>query len=166
MEFKNFRPDWNNPTPDMFSSHAAYLKYMESIEREYIEEESLGLEKLKENIKKENCSEETKESALELIEDIYNYALDYVSIIRKQGSIKSNNKEEEYKEKMETIDEARTRKHNTLIDSINIANRYLINNFEKFKSNPIKVSTDNRDVVKDWAIRLMEELSKIKKSSI
>jgi len=163
---ENFRPNLDKPTPTMFSSYNNYLKYLESIEREYIKEDTLELKELEKRLEKEDCSMEIKETALELIKDIHNYAVDYVAIIGKQGGVNNENNGKEFREKIKTIDESRQRKHDALIDSINIANRYILKNFKKFKSSPIKVDTNNRDMVKDWAIRLVEKTTKIEKSSI
>ncbi len=48
------------------------------------------------------------------------------------------------------------------IDSANVKEekQRALNELDKFKSKPIDVDTDNRDTVKDWAIRLVKESSK------
>ena len=95
-----------------------------------------------------------------LVQEVCNYAIDYVEIIRKQGNLSKDLEGDQFREVMQKSDEARRRKHNTLIDSINIANRYILKNFESYTTDPINIDTSNRDIVKDWAIRLVRELSK------
>ncbi len=87
MGVEEFRPNWDKPTPSMFNSHDEYLKWVEYLETEHIKEDTLEINKLKKEIKEENCPEDIKENTLELINDVCNYAIEYVDIIRQLGNI-------------------------------------------------------------------------------
>jgi len=132
----------------------------------------------------------------QLIEQSLEYAVEYVDSIRRMSKVKLGRSEmnrEDYLDEMRESDTERRAKHNALIDSLKIANRFLQNNFgnlteerrQKFVKDELragrqileverqdfgnnglvseKVDLNNRDQVKDWAIVVVDSLEQIKK---
>jgi hypothetical protein len=76
---------------------------------------------------------------------------------------------QEYKEKMENFDSTRRIYHNTLMDNINIFNRYLSKKYEKktpvggiYSLSPETLK--NRDAVGDWALYFLTGLKQLNSS--
>lgn len=131
-----------------------------------------------------------------LVEQSLDCAVEYVDSIRRMSKIKIGQDEmtrEDYLNDMQESDAERRTKHNALIDSLKIANRFLQNNFgniaperkQKFIDNEKKsgrqvleverldfgknglvsdkIDLNERDQVKDWAIVVVDSLEQIKK---
>lgn len=151
---------------------------------------------LAENTEQQKLLNQKLKTMKGLIEECLDYAVDYVQSIRLMSKVKLSDKDlsrEDYIDELKTSDEARRLKHNALIDSLKIANRFLQNNFanmpqdkyEQFVATEKKsgravleverqdfgknglvsdnLNLNDRDQVKDWAILITDSLDQIKK---
>ena len=153
----------------------------------------------KNNIEQIKLLKEKKAQAKALMLDVLNYVSEYLDTIKKMEEIKINsnyitaNNIEDYKKGLETADQSRSLKHNALIDSINIVNRFISYNFGdldqeeiedwqereraakrpvlyanrvKLNSNiicPDNINLENREHITDWATQISESLVELKK---
>ncbi|MFC1678273.1 DUF3232 domain-containing protein [Patescibacteria group bacterium] len=137
-----------------------------------------------------------KQQAKELILDTLYKVEEYIGIIKELEEIKihkDNQDQKIYREKLENMDLRRELKHNALMSSINIANRFIANNFgiineerleewldtEEQANRPIldikrvelppniicvdTINLSDRHQVTEWAIQLSNSLAKLKK---
>ncbi len=102
----------------------------------------------------ENFSEQTKELAKRkdvaknLIMDVFLKIKKYLETIRTMKHVRikrENMKPEEYRIEMEKTDKNRRLAHNALIDSINIANRFINFNFGKIEDSLLEEWKDNEE---------------------
>ena len=106
------------------------------------------------------------DTAGQLLNNLINTALDYVSIVVKndlllitQAPKLENN---EYREYLYSLDVARTRKHNALISALHAFNRYLLENYDNAPIGGIYTlppdTIHDRVAVGTWAGRLVYEI--------
>jgi len=146
--------------------------------------------------KEEKVLGERKAKANRYIEDVFEAAKAYMQVIHRQNLYRSDNAENlnlsqnDAKEKEIEIDVLRKQKHEVMIDAINIANRYIKQNFcemseediEKFEDKLIKlkqpvisverfpfpahgicpdyVDTTKRESVTLWASQIVNKMTK------
>jgi len=107
---------------------------------------------------------ECDETALSLIENVLSAVRSYIeAICNMEGSLSMQRfrlEGEEIRALTEKLDGKRRRKHNVLIDSVRIANRYLFKKFGSempvggvYSGDPLHLCSDclNRDAIGDWA---------------
>jgi hypothetical protein len=138
---------------------------------------------------------ERKSYAVKLVSSTMTYVTDYIDLVVAMGRLRETKDGmdiKDYQTEMKKLDEGRRRKHNALIDSINIVIRFVRNNFgvlsqdeekfckEKFgedkflyservqlKKNvflPDRIKLDDRHQIADWAAQLAYSVSKIQKT--
>jgi len=117
---------------------------------------------------------ERDDTALSLIENVLSAVSSYIeAICNMEGSLSMQRfrlEGEEIRVLTEKLDGKRRRKHNVLIDSIKIANRYLFKKFGTeipvggiYSSDPLHLCSDclNRDAIGDWAERVAKVFSNL-----
>lgn len=76
------------------------------------------------------------------LNDSLDHVIEYVDSIKGMGSIKLDPQNPDYKDDLRRSDKERQLKHNSLIDSINIVNRFIRNQFGKLPENKLKEFED------------------------
>ena len=106
------------------------------------------------------------DTAEQLLNNLINSALDYVSIVVKndlQLKIQAPKLENDgYREYIHSLDDARTRKHNALISALHAFNRYILENYENTPIGGIYTlspeTIHDRVAVGDWAGNFIYEI--------
>ena len=106
------------------------------------------------------------DTAEQLLNNLINTALDYVSIVVKNDVLLKTQapklENNEYRQYIGSLDEARTKKHNALISALHAFNRYLLENYDKVSIGGIYTlpseTIHERVAVGDWAGRLVYEI--------
>ena len=206
--------DFNPETGVLYDQQSEKFKDVVTFkEKERVEKEVGPVGKLEEKVKKvlnkldsakllpeaqndlnqQKLLQEKVKIAKGLLQEVLASVGEYVDSIKEMGETKADIGSDDFKERLAVSDGYRRMKHNKLIDSINITNRFISNTFgnisepqldnylrkEKSDNRPVVmvermnlpkniflpdyIDTNRREQVMDWAIAIESELSKIKK---
>ncbi|MDD2758629.1 MAG: hypothetical protein PHD72_04700 [Patescibacteria group bacterium] len=158
--------------------------------------DNIRLEKT--DARQQDILEKQKDTARDLLNSVIERAIEYLGVTMQTGEYKYGRgrmNQKDYLEGLKKIDMTRERKHNLLIDAVNIANRYIVMHFSRLRNSDLDtflekeadegreaidverinfpssgictpgVNLRNRKSIASWAHALTSELSDYKKIS-